>query len=151
METHEKIKELAKFVNCETIIGNLILDNINVTNGAKLNFFNSVKKITGYLAIMNCNLPYVPFSNLEIISGHNLIEVHGQAQHALFITELENTSFVGFDSLKEISQGSVLFQSSHHNVTGYSNTIHWNDILMNGSAAVEPKNNEILDPDNCKY
>ena len=151
MTEAEKLNDLKNFSNCETIIGNIILANISDANGTKLMFFNSVRKITGYLAIMDCDFPHLPFRNLKIISGQYRIPESGQHKYALFVSKILNASFVGLDNLNEISQGSVLFEENNHHITGFANTIHWDDILMDGTATVRPREDDTPHPDQCEF
>jgi receptor tyrosine-protein kinase erbB-4 len=141
MAQHETIEELKKFTGCETIIGNLILMNIKDPDGTKLEFFSSVKKITGYLAVIQCELPYLPFPNLQIISGQNLIPQQKKPKFALFVSHVNNTLYAGLNNLREISNGHVLIRDNSNNLTGYSdaNNILWDDIMMNdGTATITP-------------
>lgn len=142
MAPHETIRELGKFAGCETIIGNLILMNIRDPDGTKLEFFSSVKKITGYIAVISCELPYLPFPNLHIISGQNLIPKQKKPMFALFISHVNSTTHAGLNNLREISNGHVLMQENSNNLTGYSDTVRWDDILMGGNTAtILPKEN----------
>ena len=135
MAHHETIKELEKFAGCEIIIGNLILMNISDPDGTKLEFFSSVKKITGYLAVIQSEMPYLPFPNLQIISGQNLIPKQKKPKYALFVSHVRNTAHTGLNSLREVSNGHVLLENNSHNLTGYSDNIMWDDILLNNATA----------------
>ena len=116
--------------------------NIRDPNGTKLEFFSSVKKITGYIAVIQCELPYLPFPNLQIISGQNLIPQQKKPKFALFVSHVNNTLHAGLNNLREISNGHVLMQYNSNNLTGYSDNIHWDDIMMNdGTATVTPIEN----------
>ena len=116
--------------------------NISDPDGTKLQFFSSVKKITGYIAVIECEMPYLPFPNLQIISGQNLIPKSKKPKYALFVSHVENTWHTGLNSLREVSNGHVLLENNSHNLTGYSDKIMWDDILLNNATAtVTPKAN----------
>ena len=133
-------------------MGNLILSKLNDTDGSRLNFFESVRKITGYLAILNSHLPFIPFPNLQIISGQNTIAIKNtEWNYALYISQVESVDFVGLDNLREISNGDVLFQMNHKNLTAYSNSVMWSDIVLDGTVQVVPKVNETFDLSLCEY
>lgn len=139
LQHHETIRELEKFTGCETIIGNLILMNIKDPDGTKLHFFSSVKKITGYIAVINCTMRYLPFPNLHIISGQNLIPKQKKPRYALFVTLVNETWRAGLDNLREVSSGDVLIENNSNNLTGYSDLILWDDIMSdNATATVTP-------------
>lgn len=139
---HETIKELEKFAGCETIIGNLILMDLIDPDGTKLQFFSSVKKITGYIAVIGCDMPHLPFPNLHIISGQNLIPKQKRPRYALFVSNVNKTQHIGLNNLREISNGDVLIENNSNNLTGYSDQIQWDDILsQNATAVVTPRIN----------
>ncbi|KAL5253422.1 hypothetical protein ACHWQZ_G013266 [Mnemiopsis leidyi] len=145
LEHRKTIKELEKFAGCEIIIGNLILRNITDPDGTKLQFFSSVKKITGYIAVFDCEMPYLPFPNLQIISGQNLIPEKKKPKIALFVSNVRNTLHTGLNSLREVSNGHVLMENNSHYLTGYSNKIMWDDILLDNATATVKTNSTDFD------
>ena len=113
--------------------------NITDPDGTKLQFFSSVKKITGYIAVIACDLRFLPFPNLHIISGQNLIPKQKKPKYALFVSNVKKTWHAGLNNLREISSGDVLIESNSNNLTGYSDQILWDDILTdNATATVTP-------------
>lgn len=148
-----KISELSKFEGCETIIGNINLMGLKDPDGSKLAFFSSVKKITGYIAVINSEMPYLPFQNIQIISGQNLIKAKKLFKYALFIRGTNVTEYAGLNELMEISNGDVMVEENNDILTGFMNTIHWKDILMNNSSmpAIIPRGGSLMNIQSCKF
>ena len=118
------------------IVGNVILVNFNDSE-IDWSFFSNVRKITGFLMIGNSKMRSLPFPRLEIISGSITLQVKNQPPYALFVGTVDVTEHPGLNSLKEITHGSALFEEINGPLTAYSNSINWNDIMMNGRITID--------------
>ncbi|XP_074484735.1 melanoma receptor tyrosine-protein kinase-like [Sebastes fasciatus] len=106
---------IESFRNCTKINGDVSLIetsftgdrhyNIPPMDPAKLEYFRTVKEITGFLLIQSWpeNLTSLSaFENLEIIRGRTT-----RAQHSLAVVGAKHLRWLGLHSLKEVSAGRV--------------------------------------------
>ena len=100
--------------------------------------------------MFDCEMPYLPFPNLQIISGQNLIPEKKKPKIALFVSNVRNTLHTGLNSLREVSNGHVLMENNSHYLTGYSNKIMWDDILLDNATATVKTNSTDFDLNDCK-
>ncbi|KAK9527386.1 hypothetical protein VZT92_013953 [Zoarces viviparus] len=111
---------IESFRNCTKIIGDVTLLPTSFTGDphykvppmdpAKLEYFRTVKEITGYLLIQSWpeNLTSLSaFENLEIIRGRTT-----RSHHSLLVVASKNLLWLGLRSLKEVSAGRVLIKNN---------------------------------------
>ncbi|CAL8402257.1 unnamed protein product [Gadus morhua 'NCC'] len=111
---------IESFRNCTKINGGVPLnaitfsgdkyDNIPPMDPAKLEYFRTVKEITGYLFIHQWpeNMTSLAvFENLEIIRGR-----HTHNQYSLAVVRAPHLRWLGLRSLKEISAGKVIIKQN---------------------------------------
>uniref|UniRef100_A0A670HX76 Receptor protein-tyrosine kinase n=1 Tax=Podarcis muralis TaxID=64176 RepID=A0A670HX76_PODMU len=120
------------FINCTKILGNLDFlitglvgdrwHNIAPLDPEKLNIFQTVREITGYLNIQSWPKHmhnFSVFSNLEIIGGRSLYN----RGFSLLIMKNMNVTSLDFRSLREISAGKVYIAENRQ--LCYYNTVNW--------------------------
>ena len=126
--------------------------NVDDVTGEHTKFLHSIRKITGFVAVSNCNFTSLPLPNLVIISGQNLIKVEGDPKLALFVSFIGQSTHLGLNSLKEITNGDIMLENNTLSLTGYSLSINWNDIVLNGDIIIKLR--EVDEPsyikDDCK-
>ncbi|XP_072536407.1 epidermal growth factor receptor-like isoform X1 [Salminus brasiliensis] len=105
---------------------------------AKLDYFKTVKEITGFLLIQAWpeNLTSLsPFENLEIIRGRT--KQHGRVSFAaLNIPHLE---YLGLHSLKEISDGDVVIRNNPH--LCYTDGEYWQKLFRSNKQYIQTRDN----------
>lgn len=153
---------IESFANCTTIQGDIIIipatlagdgyEKIPPLDHAKLDYFKTVKEITGYLSIQAWpdNATHLhAFENLEIIRGRTKTS----GRFSLAVIQL-NISSLGFRSLREISDGDVLLRRNAQ--LCYTDTINWTSVFRTNTQKItsdlnRPKekclaDNKICDP-----
>ncbi|XP_054621745.1 melanoma receptor tyrosine-protein kinase-like isoform X3 [Dunckerocampus dactyliophorus] len=108
------------FRNCTKINGDIFFIETSFTGDAhykippmdpaKLEYFRTVKEITGFLLIQSWpkNMTSLSvFENLEIIRGRTT-----RAQHSLAVVRVQNLHWLGLRSLKEVSAGRVALKDN---------------------------------------
>ncbi|KAM8977527.1 receptor tyrosine-protein kinase erbB-3-like [Pelodytes ibericus] len=141
-----------KFVNCTKILGNLDFlitglegddwRNVPALDPSKLNVFQAVREITGYL-----NIQYWPkhmkdfsvFANLTTIGGRTLYN----RGFSLLVMKNTNVTSLGFRSLQEISAGKVYITENQK--LCYYQTINWTSLFPTTKQRQEIKNNKPAD------
>ncbi|XP_053324168.1 epidermal growth factor receptor-like isoform X1 [Spea bombifrons] len=143
---------IESFQNCTKVQGDVVIlasaksddrfTNTPKLDPEKLNYFRSVREITGCLVIQWWPENYTDlsqFENLEVIHGRNIRHY----TFSLGIARLSITS-LGLRSLKEVSDGDVIIKTNKN--LCYVDTINWKNIFRtNQNSIVE--NNEL--PENC--
>ncbi|KAA0718960.1 Epidermal growth factor receptor [Triplophysa tibetana] len=104
---------------------------------AKLNVFETVKEITGYLMVQmwpKNMMSFSPFENLEIIRGR-------MKQQGTFSFAVTGTSVthLGLRSLREISDGDVALL--HNKRLCYTSSNHWKRLFKSSSQTVKISSN----------
>ncbi|XP_028289789.1 melanoma receptor tyrosine-protein kinase-like isoform X2 [Gouania willdenowi] len=111
---------IESFRNCTTINGNIVIIRASFNGDPhyhippldpnKLDYFRTVKEITGHLLVSswpeNATSLSV-FENLQIIRGRMT-----HADHSLVVVQLRNLLWLGLHSLKEVSAGKVLMKNN---------------------------------------
>nr|XP_057916904.1 melanoma receptor tyrosine-protein kinase-like isoform X2 [Doryrhamphus excisus] len=111
---------IESFRNCTKINGDIFFIETSFTGDAhykippmdpaKLEYFRTVKEITGFLLIQSWpkNMTSLSvFENLEIIRGRTT-----RAQHSLAVVKVQNLHWLGLRSLKEVSAGRVTLKDN---------------------------------------
>ncbi|XP_066540239.1 epidermal growth factor receptor-like isoform X2 [Hoplias malabaricus] len=104
---------------------------------AKLDYFKAVKEITGFLLIQDWpeNLTSLsPFKNLEIIRGRT--KHHGRVSFAVLNIHI---SYLGLQSLKEISDGDVVIKNNPK--LCYTEGSYWQKLFRSDKQNIQAKNN----------
>ncbi|KAL7976884.1 hypothetical protein Chor_008833, partial [Crotalus horridus] len=135
------------FKNCTTINGDLTFlhasffgDEYTKTpplDIRKLDIFQTVKEITGFLLIQvwpENVTDLSSFENLEVIRGRT----RRLGQYALAIINL-NIKSLGLRSLKEISDGDVAILKNSH--LCYGNTLDWNKLFVTSKQKIKISKN----------
>ncbi|XP_069504397.1 epidermal growth factor receptor [Ambystoma mexicanum] len=125
---------IERFSNCTTIQGNVAFfplsfngdgfEEIPPLDPTKLDYFKTVKEITGYLSIQDWpeNKTYIDsFENLEIIRGRTK-----SMGFALAVVNVK-VQYLGFRSLREISDGNAVIKND--NQICYMDTINWTSVF----------------------
>ncbi|XP_068935197.1 receptor tyrosine-protein kinase erbB-3 isoform X1 [Petaurus breviceps papuanus] len=124
------------FVNCTKILGNLDFlitglqgdpwHNIPALDPEKLNVFQTVREITGYLNIQSWP-PHMHnfsvFSNLTTIGGRSLYN----RGFSLLIMKNVNVTSLGLRSLKEVSAGRIYISANRR--LCYYHSLNWTRLL----------------------
>ncbi|KAK5877707.1 hypothetical protein CesoFtcFv8_025187 [Champsocephalus esox] len=110
------VSNIESFRNCTKINGDVFIINQSLTGDlhdkippmdpAKLEYFRSVKEITGFLVIQSWPENWTSlsvFENLEIIRGRTQ-----QRKYSVAVVKAEHLLWLGLRSLKEVSAGGVL-------------------------------------------
>nr|XP_020845732.1 receptor tyrosine-protein kinase erbB-3-like [Phascolarctos cinereus] len=127
---------IGKFVNCTKILGNLDFlitgpkgdpwHNIPALDPEKLNVFQTVREITGYLNIQSWP-PHMHnfsvFSNLTTIGGRSLYN----RGFSLLIMKNVNVTSLGLRSLKEVSAGRIYISANKQ--LCYHHSLNWTRLL----------------------
>uniref|UniRef100_A0A8C7LAC2 Receptor protein-tyrosine kinase n=1 Tax=Oncorhynchus kisutch TaxID=8019 RepID=A0A8C7LAC2_ONCKI len=130
------------FKNCTKINGAVsIIDRYTSTpkmDPAKLEYFKTVKEISGFLLIQawpeHLN-SLSPFENLEIIRGRT--KQFGQVSFAAL--NLAHLKYLGLRSLREISDGNVVVKNNPQ--LCYTNGDHWKSLFRLGKQSSTVGNN----------
>uniref|UniRef100_A0A3Q1BMD8 Receptor protein-tyrosine kinase n=1 Tax=Amphiprion ocellaris TaxID=80972 RepID=A0A3Q1BMD8_AMPOC len=141
------------FRNCTKINGNIILIETSFTGDPhykippmdpeKLEYFRTVKEITGFLLIQSWpkNLTSLSvFENLEIIRGRTT-----HAQHSLAVVRVPHLLWLGFRSLKEVSAGKVVLKDNLQ--LCFTRRDKWTHLFRSRDQDVSVRNNS--PPDLC--
>ncbi|TMS09207.1 Melanoma receptor tyrosine-protein kinase [Larimichthys crocea] len=145
---------IESFRNCTKINGDVSLLQTSFTGDAhykippmdpaKLEYFRTVKEITGFLLIQSWpeNLTSLSvFENLEIIRGRTT-RVH----HSLAVVGAKNLRWLGLRSLKEVSAGRVMMKDNSQ--LCYTRPDQWTRLFRSSDQAIILRNN--APPDVCK-
>ncbi|KAG7278395.1 hypothetical protein CRUP_038558 [Coryphaenoides rupestris] len=143
---------IGSFRNCTKIEGNIAFIHTSIhgdeftktpkMDHAHLDFFKTVKEITGYLWIQTWpeNMTSLsPFENLEIIRGRTK-----RSGRSLAIISV-GISYLGLRSLKEVSDGDVSITTNRK--LCYVHTAHWKRLFKSERQIVKVDNNR--DGDAC--
>uniref|UniRef100_A0A8B9H564 receptor protein-tyrosine kinase n=1 Tax=Astyanax mexicanus TaxID=7994 RepID=A0A8B9H564_ASTMX len=112
---------------------------------AKLDYFKTVKEITGFLLIQAWpeNLTSLsPFENLEVIRGRT--QQHGRVSFAAL--NIAHIEYLGLRSLKEISDGDVVIKNNPR--LCYTNGNYWRKLFRSDTQTIKTRDN--LAPDACE-
>uniref|UniRef100_A0A8C5ILD4 Receptor protein-tyrosine kinase n=1 Tax=Junco hyemalis TaxID=40217 RepID=A0A8C5ILD4_JUNHY len=128
-----------KFVNCTKINGNLIFlvtgihgdpyHTIAAINPEKLNIFQTVREITGYL-----NIQSWPENMTDFRVFSNLVTIGGRALYSglsLLILKQQGITSLQFQSLKQISAGNI-YITDNSNLC-YYHTVNWTSLFSTPS------------------
>ncbi|XP_074549435.1 melanoma receptor tyrosine-protein kinase-like isoform X2 [Halichoeres trimaculatus] len=142
------------FRNCTKINGDVPLIETSFTGDAhykippmdpaKLEYFRTVKEITGFLLIQSWpeNMTSLSvFENLEIIRGRTT-----RAQHSLAVVRAKHLRWLGLRSLKEVSAGRVLMKDNSE--LCYTRPDQWTRLLRSKDQVVSMRNNAL--PEVCE-
>ncbi|XP_057680351.1 melanoma receptor tyrosine-protein kinase-like isoform X2 [Corythoichthys intestinalis] len=137
---------IESFQNCTKINGDIFLIETSFTGDAhykippmdlaKLEYFRTVKEITGFLLIQAWpeNLTSLSvFENLEIIRGRTT-----RAQHSVAVVRAHNLRWLGLRSLKEVSAGRVTLKDNPK--LCYTDTDQWTRLVRSKDQTVSLKN-----------
>ncbi|GAB0191798.1 receptor tyrosine-protein kinase erbB-4 [Grus japonensis] len=128
-----------KFINCTKINGNLIFlvtgihgdpyHTIAAINPEKLNIFQTVREITGYL-----NIQSWPENMTDFRVFSNLVTIGGRALYSglsLLILKQQGITSLQFQSLKQISAGNI-YITDNSNLC-YYHTVNWTSLFSTPS------------------
>ncbi|KAL7886713.1 hypothetical protein AOLI_G00044340 [Acnodon oligacanthus] len=104
---------------------------------AKLDYFKTVKEITGFLLIQAWpeNLTSLsPFENLEIIRGRT--KQHGRVSFA--VLNIPDLQYLGLRSLKEISDGDVVLKNNPR--LCYTDGAYWQNLFRSVKQNIQTRN-----------
>uniref|UniRef100_H3D7Q7 receptor protein-tyrosine kinase n=1 Tax=Tetraodon nigroviridis TaxID=99883 RepID=H3D7Q7_TETNG len=140
------------FRNCTKINGNVnfietsftgdLFHNIPPMDPAKLEYFRTVKEITGFLLIQSWpeNLTSLSaFENLHIIRGratHNM-------RTSLVVTRTEHLRWLGLRSLKEVSAGRVMVKNNPQ--LCFLQPLQWTHLFRSTGQTADIRNNKPVD------
>ncbi|XP_061074816.1 receptor tyrosine-protein kinase erbB-3-like [Conger conger] len=126
------------FINCTKIRGSLyflnngifgdLYRNISALEPEKLNYFRTVREITGILSIHSWPRE---LANLSVFSS--LTTIHGRTLYrgySLMVMTVPSLTSLGLRSLKEISDGSVYI--SRNKKLCYHHTVNWTQLFTGG-------------------
>uniref|UniRef100_A0A3Q1ELU9 Receptor protein-tyrosine kinase n=1 Tax=Acanthochromis polyacanthus TaxID=80966 RepID=A0A3Q1ELU9_9TELE len=139
------------FRNCTKINGNIILIETSFTGDPhykippmdpeKLEYFRTVKEITGFLLIQSWpkNLTSLSvFENLEIIRGRTT-----RVQHSLAVVRVQHLLWLGLRSLKEVSAGKVVLKDNLQ--LCFTRRDQWTRLFRSRDQDVSMRNNSPLE------
>eukprot|EP00064_Thunnus_orientalis_P014425 superscaffoldBa00002497_g14469 len=145
---------IESFRNCTKINGDVSLIETSFNGDAhykippmdpaKLEYFRTVKEITGFLLIQSWpeNLTSLSvFENLEIIRGRTT-----RAQHSLAVVRAKHLRWLGLRSLKEVSAGRVMVKDNHQ--LCYTHPNKWTRFFRSKDQIISMRNN--APPDVCE-
>ncbi|XP_077592656.1 melanoma receptor tyrosine-protein kinase-like isoform X1 [Stigmatopora nigra] len=145
---------IESFRNCTKINGDIFLiqtsftgdahDKIPPMDPAKLEYFRTVKEITGFLLIQawpETMSSLSVFENLEIIRGRTT-----RAQHSLAVVRAHNLRWLGLRSLKEVSAGKVTLKDNPK--LCYTCSDQWTRLFRSKDQSVVLKN--VSSPRSCQ-
>ncbi|KAK2886798.1 melanoma receptor tyrosine-protein kinase-like [Channa argus] len=138
---------IESFRNCTKINGDISLIETSFTGDAhykippmdpsKLEYFRTVKEITGYLLIQSWpeNLTSLSvFENLEIIRGRTT-----RSHHSLAVVRAKHLRWLGLRSLKEVSAGKVMLKDN--NELCYTKREKWHRLFRSNDQVISIVNN----------
>ncbi|XP_076617179.1 melanoma receptor tyrosine-protein kinase-like [Chaetodon auriga] len=142
---------IESFRNCTKINGNIEIIDISFTGDkyyntppmdpVKLEYFRTVKEITGYLLIQFWpeNLTSLSvFENLEIIRGRTT-----RALHSFLVIGAKHLRWLGLRSLKEVSAGGVLLKENPQ--LCYTQADQWTRLFRSTEQIISMRNNTPTD------
>ncbi|XP_059183124.1 melanoma receptor tyrosine-protein kinase-like [Centropristis striata] len=145
---------IESFRNCTKIYGDVFFietsfigdphDKIPPMDLAKLEYFRTVKEITGFLLIQSWpeNLTSLSvFENLEIIRGRTT-----RAHHSLAVVKAQHLLWLGLRSLKEVSAGRVMMKDNPQ--LCYTRASQWSRLFRSSGQTAVMRNNAA--PDVCE-
>ncbi|XP_069033669.1 melanoma receptor tyrosine-protein kinase-like [Embiotoca jacksoni] len=145
---------IESFRSCTKINGDIVLISTSFTGDPhykippmdpeKLEYFRTVREITGFLLIQSWpkNLTSLSvFENLEIIRGRTT-----HAQHSLAVVRVKHLGWLGLRSLREVSAGKVLLKDNVE--LCYTRPDQWTRLLRSRDQTVSLRNNS--PPDTCE-
>ncbi|KAF0028630.1 hypothetical protein F2P81_019717 [Scophthalmus maximus] len=145
---------IESFRNCTKINGAISLIqtsfngdthyNVPPMDPAKLEYFRTVKEITGFLLIQSWPESLTSLSvleNLEIIRGRTT-----HAHHSLLVVRATHLRWLGLRSLKEVSAGQVMLKDNPQ--LCYTRRDRWPRLFRSGDQTANMRNN--APPDVCK-
>ncbi|XP_041816926.1 melanoma receptor tyrosine-protein kinase [Chelmon rostratus] len=145
---------IESFRNCTKINGDVSLIETSFTGDvyykippmdpAKLEYFRTVKEITGFLLIQSWpeNLTSLSvFENLEIIRGRTT-----RALHSFLVIGVKHLRWLGLRSLKEVSAGRVLLKDNPQ--LCYTQSKQWTRLFRSGDQTITMRDN--APPDVCE-
>ncbi|XP_061522885.1 melanoma receptor tyrosine-protein kinase-like isoform X5 [Phycodurus eques] len=145
---------IESFQNCTKINGDIFFIETSFAGDphykippmdpAKLEYFRTVKEITGFLLIQAWpeNLTSLSvFENLEIIRGRTT-----RAQHSLAVVRVPGLRWLGLRSLKEVSAGRVTLKDDPH--LCYTRDEQWTRLFRSSDQSVTLRN--LASPQLCQ-
>ncbi|CAN9506093.1 unnamed protein product [Ophioblennius macclurei] len=145
---------IESFRGCTTIKGDVILIETSFTGDQhysippmdpeKLEYFRTVKEITGFLLIQwwPSNMTSLSvFENLQIIRGRTT-----HAQHSLALVKLKHLRWLGLRSLKEVSAGKVMLKDNPE--LCYTQREQWSRLFKSKDQTIGMRNNAL--PATCE-
>ncbi|KAK1795390.1 hypothetical protein P4O66_010567 [Electrophorus voltai] len=137
------------FKNCTKINGHISIivttfhgdryTNTPAMDPEKLDYFKTVKEITGFLVIQSWpeNLNSLsPFENLEIIRGRTKL----QARVSFAVLNIPHLEYLGLRSLKEISDGDVVIKNNFR--LCYVDGNQWQTLFRSDQQSIYIKTNK---------
>ncbi|KAM9333231.1 melanoma receptor tyrosine-protein kinase-like isoform 2-T2 [Pholidichthys leucotaenia] len=144
---------IESFRNCTKINGAVVLlessfkgdrhENIPEMDPEKLEYFRTVKEITGYLLIQYFpeNLTSLsPFANVKIIRGRTM-----RGRYSLVVVNIRHLLWLGLSSLKEVSAGNVIVKNNPN--LCYTQTNQWSRLFRSTKQTVNVSG--VTSPDVC--
>uniref|UniRef100_UPI0037E8D14B melanoma receptor tyrosine-protein kinase-like isoform X2 n=1 Tax=Semicossyphus pulcher TaxID=241346 RepID=UPI0037E8D14B len=145
---------IESFRNCTKINGDVSLIETSFTGDAhykippmdpaKLEYFRTVKEITGFLLIQSWpeNLTSLSvFENLQTIRGRTT-----KAQHSLAVVRTRHLRWLGLRSLREVSAGRVMMRENSQ--LCYIRPDQWTRLFKSSDQTISMRNN--APPDVCE-
>nr|XP_057916872.1 melanoma receptor tyrosine-protein kinase-like isoform X2 [Doryrhamphus excisus] len=145
---------IESFRNCTKINGDIFFIETSFTGDAhykippmdpaKLEYFRTVKEITGFLLIQSWpkNMTSLSvFENLEIIRGRTT-----RAQHSLAVVKVQNLHWLGLRSLKEVSAGRVTLKDNP--LLCYTRSDQWARLFKSSDQTITLRN--VASPQLCQ-
>uniref|UniRef100_A0A7N6AFC5 Receptor protein-tyrosine kinase n=1 Tax=Anabas testudineus TaxID=64144 RepID=A0A7N6AFC5_ANATE len=138
---------IESFRSCTKINGDISIIETSFTGDAhykippmdpnKLEYFRTVKEITGFLLIQSWpeNMTSLSvFENLEIIRGRTT-----RVQHSLVVVRTQHLRWLGLRSLKEVSAGKVMLKDNSQ--LCYNKQEQWNHLFRSTDQGIRLNNN----------
>ncbi|KAM9337115.1 melanoma receptor tyrosine-protein kinase [Symphorus nematophorus] len=138
---------IESFKNCTKINGNVafiktsftgdVYDKIPPMDLAKLEYFRTVKEITGFLLIQSWpeNMTSLSvFENLQIIRGRTTRNLH-----SFLVLNTNHLRSLGLHSLKEVSAGRVLLRDNSQ--LCYTGPVQWSHLFRSSDQVFNMRNN----------
>ncbi|XP_070784140.1 melanoma receptor tyrosine-protein kinase-like isoform X5 [Enoplosus armatus] len=138
---------IESFRNCTKINGDVSIIETSFTGDAhykippmdpaKLEYFRTVREITGFLLIQSWpeNMTSLSvFENLEIIRGRTT-----RSQHSLVVVRAQHLRWLGLRSLKEVSAGRVMMKDNSQ--LCYTRPDQWTRLIRSSDQTVTMRNN----------
>uniref|UniRef100_A0A8C1X676 Receptor protein-tyrosine kinase n=1 Tax=Cyprinus carpio TaxID=7962 RepID=A0A8C1X676_CYPCA len=127
------------FINCTKINGHITIMRMTFQgmDPVKLNYFKTVKEISGFLLIQGWPEQLnslSPFENLEIIRGRTK-----QGTVSFAALNIPHLDHLGLHSLKEISDGEVVIRNNSH--LCYVEGSYWPKLFRSENQRIRTENN----------